>query len=153
MRRGDDFWAARFPDLFREEFVDYADARVRYTTEWLDEDLVARLHLVALTPTGGVVVCRSENEGWFLPGGTREPGETLSGLARRELLEEAGAELLGEVADVRVVGSPTNPADGEAVVEVLDLPPERAAGRLAEQDPIQADVVRHAEAMGLLASA
>jgi len=181
MRRGDEFWAARFPDLFREQYVEYADARVRYTTEGLDDDLVARLHLVALTPTGGVVVCRSVNEGWFLPGGTREPGETLRDLARRELLEEAGAELLGEVgcfaahvadsgrsepfrphlphpqslwayavADVRIVSRPTNPADGEAVVEVLELSPDRAATRLAEHDPVQAGVVHHARAMGLL---
>jgi 8-oxo-dGTP diphosphatase len=42
------------------------------------------------------VVCRSV-EGWrFLPGGTREPGESLTDLVRRELREEAGATLLGE---------------------------------------------------------
>lgn len=181
MRQGDDFWAGQFPDLFRKEYVAYADARVRYTTEPLVEGLVARLHLVALTPSGEVLVCRSVDEHRFLPGGTREPGETLWELARRELLEEAGAELLGEVrcfaahvadsgrdrpfrshlphprslwayavVDVRLVGGPTNPADGETVVEVLALPPEQAAVRLEEHDPIQAGIVRHARAMGLL---
>jgi 8-oxo-dGTP diphosphatase len=181
MRRGDEFWAGQFPDLFREEYVAYADARVRYTTESIVDDLVARLHVVALTPTHEVLVCRSENEGRFLPGGTREPGESLPELAKRELLEEAGAELLGEVrcfaahmadsgrgepfrphlphprslwayavADVRLVGEPTNPADGETVVEVLALPPEEAAAHLAEHDAIHADIVRHARAMGLV---
>jgi len=86
MRQGDELWAAQFPDLFREAYVGYADARVRYTTEGL----------------------------------------------------------------VRLLGDPTNPADGERVVEVLDLGPEQAAELLEAHDPAHADVVRHARAMGLL---
>lgn len=54
------------------------------------------------------------------------------------------------IADVHVVGAPTNPADGETVVEVLALPPAAAAECLQEHDPTHADVLRHAEAMGLL---
>jgi 8-oxo-dGTP diphosphatase len=61
------------------------------------EHLVSRLHLVAVTNESQVVVCRSV-QGWrFLPGGTREPGESLNELARRELQEEAGANLLGDL--------------------------------------------------------
>jgi 8-oxo-dGTP diphosphatase len=61
------------------------------------EHLVSRLHLVAVTNESQVVVCRSV-QGWrFLPGGTREPGESLHELARRELQEEAGANLLGDL--------------------------------------------------------
>ncbi len=182
-----DPWTLRLPDLYRDAYVDYADCRVRYTTQPAPANLVSRLHLVAVTAGGMVVVCRSE-QGWrFLPGGTREPGESLTDLARRELMEEAGAELIGEpryfsahvadsnrdtpyrlhlphpraywayaIADVRGVGAPTNPADGETVVEVLALPPTEAAEYLQEHDPMHADVVRHAdvlrhaEAMGLL---
>lgn len=48
MRQGDERWAAQLPDLFREAYVGYADARVRCTTEGLVEDLVSRLHLVAV---------------------------------------------------------------------------------------------------------
>lgn len=142
---------------------------------------MSRLHLGAVTDAGYVVVCRS-GQGWrFLPGGTREPGESLAELAGRELMEEAGAVLEGElqhfaahvadsarvtpyrphlphpraywayaVAPVQVVGTPTNPRDGETVVEVLILPPSVAADHLPEEDPIHADVVRHADAMGLV---
>jgi 8-oxo-dGTP diphosphatase len=173
----------RFPDLFREAYVDYADCRIRYTTEAVAEELVSRLHLVAVTNNEKIVVCRSE-QGWrFLPGGTREPGESLHDLAHRELMEEAGAVLQGElryfsahvadsnrekpyrphlphpraywayaVADVRVVGVPTNPHGGEMVVEVLTLPPKAAADYIEEDDPIHADVLRHADALGLVRS-
>ncbi len=171
----------RFPALFCEGYVDYADCRVRYTTEAAPEELVSRLHLVAVTTEAKIVVCRSE-QGWrFLPGGTREPGETLNDLARRELMEEAGAALHGEpryfsahvansnrakpfrphlphpraywayaIADVQIVGAPTSPSDGETVVEVLTLPPAAAADYIEEQDPVHADVLRHAQAMGLV---
>lgn len=178
-----DPWPMRFPDLFREAYVDYADCRIRYTTETAAEELVSRLHLVAVTGDGKVVVCRSE-QGWrFLPGGTREPDESLHDLARRELMEEAGGVLRGElrhfsahvadssreepyrphlphpraywayaVADVRVISAPTNPQGGETVVEVLTLPASAAADYIEQHDPIHADVLRHADAMGLVHS-
>lgn len=181
MQGDDHVWRNRFPYLFRDAYVDYADCRIRYTTEAAPEEFVSRLHVVALTPESRIVVCRSE-QGWrFLPGGTREPSESLEDLARRELWEEAGAELQGElrffsahvadsqrdqpyrphlphpraywayaVADVRVVGLPANPLGGETVVEVLTLPPDAAAEYLERHDPVHADVLRHAEAMGLI---
>ena len=175
-------WPSRFPRLFEETYVDYADARIAYSSGVAPDDLVARLHVIAVTEQTEVVVCRSV-EGWrFLPGGTREPGESLHDLARRELLEEAGAVLLGRllhfsahradsgrdhpyrphlphpraywayaVGQVRIANPPINPPDGEAVVEVLTLPPQQAARYLDEgEDPIHADVLRHADALGLL---
>jgi 8-oxo-dGTP diphosphatase len=54
------------------------------------------------------------------------------------------------VARVQVTGPPTNPADGEAVVEVRRLPPEEAANWLRVHDEEHADVVLLARAMGLL---
>jgi 8-oxo-dGTP diphosphatase len=170
-----DRWSARLPELFCESYVAYADCHVTYTSDAVPDDLVSRLHLVATTAAGHVVVCRS-NEDWrFLPGGTREPGETLEDLARRELAEEAGAVLEGGLrpfaahearsrrdqpyrphlphpvaywsyatARVRIVGPPTNPDDGENVVEVLALPAEEAIRWIAVHDPTHADVLRHA---------
>ncbi|GAA1035896.1 hypothetical protein GCM10009557_45160 [Virgisporangium ochraceum] len=90
-------WAARFPGLFEPGEVDYADCALSFTTATVPDSLVARLHLVAVTAGERVIVCRS-TQGWrFLPGGTREPGESLQALAEREVLKEAGARLTGPV--------------------------------------------------------
>ena len=93
----DSQWRERLPDLFVEHYVTYAGCRVTYTTDPVDETLVSRLHLVATVPDGRIIICRSVGDGWFLPGGTREPGETITELARRELMEEAGAKLVGAI--------------------------------------------------------
>jgi 8-oxo-dGTP diphosphatase len=181
MAHHDDRWAAAFPTLFARTYVDYADCDLGFTAGPVPDELVSRLHLVAKTTHGRLIVCRSI-QGWrFLPGGTREPGEPLVELAGRELREEAGARLTGSVtvfashvADSRretphrphlphprtywaygvteadLVGQPTNPDDGEHVVEVLALPLADAAGYLEEHDPLHADVVRLARAMDLI---
>lgn len=54
------------------------------------------------------------------------------------------------VTPVRVVGPPTCPDDDEQVTEVLSLPPGEAARYLAHHDAVHADVVRLADAMGLV---
>ena len=90
-------WATRYPGLFTPSKVDYADIEIVFSLDPVDEAAVSRLHLVAVTDDGRVLVCTSL-EGWrFLPGGTREPGETLTELAARELIEEAGATLRSEL--------------------------------------------------------
>jgi 8-oxo-dGTP diphosphatase len=140
------------------------------------------VHCVAVTARDELIVCRSA-DGWrFLPGGTREPRESLTDLVARELLEEAGAVVAGEpvifaadraasrnqrpyrshmphpvaywayaVVAAEVVQEPINPDDGEQVLEVLTLPVADACDYLMDgPDPLLADVVRVAEAMGLL---
>lgn len=87
-------WQTR---LKRPAYISYAGCDVQYRTGPAPEDLVSRLHLVARTGAGEVLVCRSVEEWRFLPGGTREPGESVHALAGRELREEAGAELRGPV--------------------------------------------------------
>lgn len=89
-------WSARYPGLF-EPSRPYADIEIVFSLDPVDHDAVSRLHLIALTDDGRVLVC-SSIEGWrFLPGGTREPGEALAELAARELIEEAGATLCSEL--------------------------------------------------------
>ncbi len=94
---GDDRWRGEFARLYGWDYVEYASCDVRYTVEEVPGELVSRLHLVAVTAQGLVVVSRSDQDWRFLPGGTREPGESLLELARRELMEEAGAALIGEI--------------------------------------------------------
>ena len=174
-------WAARFPSLWGLDFQPYANADLTFRLGVPDDDLVTRPHLVAQVADGRVVVCRSE-QGWrFLPGGRREVGESLTDLAGRELREEAGCELRGEIevfahqavhsrnpsphhphfphpssawalaaAQVERIGPPTNPPDGERVVEVRTLPVTEAAAWLREHEDEPADVLLLADALGLL---
>ena len=100
----------RFPDLFREADVDYADCRIAHVAD-------------------------SNREKPYRPH-----------------LPHPRAYWAYAVADVRVVGVPTNPHGGEMVVEVLTLPPPAAADYIEEDDPIHADVLRHADALGLVRS-
>lgn len=174
-------WAERFPELFapwRVEYAPYLDVRFEVTDA--PDELVGRVHLVARCD-GGVVVCRA-NLGWrFLPGGTREPDESVEQTADRELREEAGARRTSGltwfgahraynprdapyrphlphpvaywpygVTDVILDSAPTNPPDGEQVVEVLVLPASEAAEYVAVHDAIHADLIRLAAAMGLV---
>ncbi len=56
-------------------------------------------------------------------------------------------------ARAEVIAAPTNPPDGEHVVEVLTLAPSSAADYIAERDAGLADVLRLADAMGLIRGA
>jgi 8-oxo-dGTP diphosphatase len=177
-------WQERFPKLFaRSPFlwggVAPGDLEIRFSLELPPEELVSNVKVIARTGEG-IVVCESA-EGWrFLPGGTREAGETIAETAERELREEAGATIVGDlewvgafevesprpapyrphlphpiaywlyvVGDVALDARPTNPAGGEAVTDVLTLPPAEAVDYLTVFDDGQlTDVLRLAIAMG-----
>ncbi|WP_432884545.1 NUDIX domain-containing protein [Kribbella sp. CA-245084] len=87
-------WPEQFPELFAPGYWEWGDLDVRFTVDQPPDELISNVHVVCRT-SGGIVVCGNDL-GWrFLPGGTREPGETIEELVSRELLEEAGARLTG----------------------------------------------------------
>jgi hypothetical protein len=55
MSANDGRWSVRFPDLFSDQYADYADARLSFTTAAVPEYLVSRLHLVAVTPAADYI--------------------------------------------------------------------------------------------------
>jgi hypothetical protein len=63
MGAGDDHWSVRFPGLFKDQYADYAHCRLRFTTAAVPEELVSRLHLVAVTPAAEVIVCQATKAG------------------------------------------------------------------------------------------
>jgi len=140
--------AVRYPELFAARRWEYARISPQFTTDVPPDDIVSNVHVVAFVGDR-IVLCRDGRDVWFLPGGTREPGESIHDCVVRELAEEAGARLTGELhilgahrgvseapgphrphlpfpevawlwcyADVELVGPPSNPADGEHVLEV-----------------------------------
>ena len=134
--------------LYAPQRWEWAGIDALFSTEPPDDDLVTNVHVVGFVGER-VVFCHDARGDWFLPGGTRERGESVEACVARELGEEAGARLVGPLrwigahhcvsdrpqphrpwqphpekawlwcaADVVVDGTPTNPADGEQVVEV-----------------------------------
>src|SRR5438445_3057583 len=85
--------AARFPRLYRREKWKWAAAHVTFSVQRPDDALVTNIHVVGFAGER-IVACRTARGPWFLPGGTREPGESIEQCAARELMEEAGARIL-----------------------------------------------------------
>lgn len=133
------------------------------------------VHVVAFVEDR-VVVIRPEERAWEMPGGRREPHETIEETARRELLEEAGVALrslhvfatmwfrwnppthalaLRQVAigwgDADVIGAPTNPPAEIATAEVAIVDVEAAVAMLcgAGGDALAAGYAAAAHLRGL----
>lgn len=85
-----------FMRLFEPSFVEYANAETQGTLDAPPSRLVHRVHVIASPTPGLVTVCRSVEEGRFLPGGRLEIGETMAQAIEREMFEEAGSIPVGE---------------------------------------------------------
>jgi 8-oxo-dGTP diphosphatase len=87
--------ARRYPLLHRPDRWEWASITMTFTDRLPRDELIASTHVVGFVGDE-VVLCRDERaDVWFLPGGTREPGESVDDSLARELREEAGARLLG----------------------------------------------------------
>ncbi|NEA36390.1 NUDIX domain-containing protein [Streptomyces sp. SID13031] len=87
-------WAQQFPHLYAPSHWAEGGVDLQFGTEQPPDELIGKAHVVGRTE-GGIVVCQNDR-GWrFLPGGTREPDETIEHLVRREVREEAGARVTG----------------------------------------------------------
>ncbi|WP_170854049.1 NUDIX hydrolase [Microlunatus flavus] len=139
------------------------ESTVRLTLTLPSDDLVVNARLIAVDD-GAVVVCTTAEGWRTLPGGSRERGEPIDATAARELMEEAGCVVVGPVrwfaghvvttqtrpwkewhpfpvsawlvgvVPVRRACPPTNPPDGETVVDVRLLEPDEAITYLSGFD-------------------
>ena len=87
--------AVRYPLLHRPDRWAWASITMTFSTRLPPDALVASTHVVGFVGEE-VLLCRDDRvDVWFLPGGTREPGEAVDASLARELGEEAGARLRG----------------------------------------------------------
>lgn len=87
--------AMREPTLHERQHWPEVQVWASYTESLPPEDLVQSVHVVAVDPAGRICVCEDDRGSVFLPGGTREPGESTVDCAVRELREEAGLTITG----------------------------------------------------------
>ena len=139
----------KYPHLFCDVLWEWGPIRAKF--KQLDTepplDLIANVNLVPCVGNDWVLL-QHKNGDWDIPGGTLEPGETYMETLKRELIEEAGAELhsfklLGAwhcvsmaeksyrpqmpfpefyrlvcYGQVELKTVPTNPPDGEQIIAV-----------------------------------
>ena len=150
--------AAEYSHLFRTLDWKVVTADFEMTSQLPRDDMIAAVNVVPRIGDRWLLVQFSSGV-WWVPGGTREPGEELYATLQRELLEEAGAELgsvrwLGAwkchstqpkpyrshiphpvfyravaIGQARVTCAPTMPPDGETVVDVAVVSLDEAVER------------------------
>lgn len=141
--------AVDFPNLFAETdlTIPGMNARFQRLPASPPTHLISNVNVVPFIGNDCLVIVLSENH-IDIPGGTLEAGETYLDAAKRELIEEAGAQLLDfnlfggwhcrssspqpyrphlphpefyrltGYGNVRQIGLPANPLDGEQIIRV-----------------------------------
>jgi 8-oxo-dGTP diphosphatase len=147
--------------------------RFRFDTEPPDPSLISNVRCAAFVGDRIVLIDTEEFGLVCFPGGTLEEGEHWGGALERELLEETGTrplsvEVVGRirfwsgaeepyrpylpfpefhqivtVADVVVVGAPTNPPGGEHVLSVELIEAVEALERVRIKDAFDAELLAY----------
>lgn len=150
----------KFPHLFREVTWPWEPTRARFMLieKTPPQDQISNVNIVPRIGTGWVTIQLVDGS-WEIPGGTLEPGEDYIQAIRRELMEEAGAQLLSfqvfgawhcyslaerpyrphlpfpeyyrlvGVGEIVIAGQPINPDAGEKVALVEAVPLQTAVAR------------------------
>ena len=144
----DDF-EQKYPHLFNEVLWEWGLIRARFVLldQLPPENKISNINLVPRVGNEWLLL-QHEKGNWDIAGGTLEPGETYMQALKREMLEEAGAEILSfhligawhcfslaekpyrphlpfpehyrlvGTGQVRIVHGPLNPKDAEQIAKV-----------------------------------
>lgn len=166
-----------YPYLFGEHIWPWGPVKTIFEPAKPPVELVSNVNIVPFDDTGWLII--RQQIGWGIVGGTLEPGETYMETLARELMEEAGCELISYevfgalrmtfltdhpyrphlpfplsyrllgVGKVKRVTTPTNPEDGESIIEVATFGLEEACRRLErrpDDGPLLAEIYKYAAA-------
>ena len=154
---------SKYPNLFNEVVWPWGPTRAKFVCleELPPSELISNVNIVP-RENGLWVMLQHTDDSWDIPGGTIEIGEDYMATLRRELIEEAGAELVSfsllgawhcfsmsvepyrphlpfpeyyrlvGVGEVRIIQLPTNPSNGEQVKGIGKVPLDIAVSRFAE---------------------
>jgi 8-oxo-dGTP pyrophosphatase MutT (NUDIX family) len=102
-----------------EEFWAYSFANRRYLMSFVDDidpDRCTRARALCVTDDGAVVLVAGDRSTWDIPGGGREPGESIEENLAREVAEEACSRVVDCAFVSAIRGAPLGP-DGSVAGE------------------------------------
>lgn len=91
---------AQFPALFTPtQWFGNTDVQFTLLSEPPENTLIANINIIPRIEDKWLIL-RTEAGTWEIPGGTREPNESLLETLQRELLEEAGAKISNKIIPI-----------------------------------------------------